>query len=52
LNKELKELGVIVGEIEERGHAGKNFVFEDLDRNRFDVWSELSPSFKEGTNIL
>jgi hypothetical protein len=27
LNKELKELGVIVGEIEERGHAGKNFVF-------------------------
>ncbi|WP_223700013.1 VOC family protein [Sutcliffiella deserti] len=36
-----------VGEIEDRGHAGRNFVFEDLDGNKFDVWSELSPAFKE-----
>ena len=39
--------GMRVGEIESRGHAGKNFVFEDLDGNMFDVWSELSPTFKE-----
>ncbi|WP_409298901.1 VOC family protein [Peribacillus sp. SCS-26] len=36
-----------VGEIEDRGHAGKNFVFFDLDGNKFDVWSELSPQYKE-----
>ncbi|MES5927517.1 VOC family protein [Bacillus cereus group sp. MG9] len=36
-----------VGEIENRGHTGKNFVFYDLDGNKFDVWSELSPIFKE-----
>lgn len=36
-----------VGEIENRGHAGKNFVFYDLDGNKFDVWSEVSPLFKE-----
>ncbi|GGA24660.1 hypothetical protein GCM10011384_12290 [Psychrobacillus lasiicapitis] len=36
-----------VGEIENRGHAGRNFVFYDLDGNKFDVWSELSPIFKE-----
>ncbi|MCM3782642.1 VOC family protein [Neobacillus mesonae] len=36
-----------VGEIEDRGHAGKNFVFYDLDGNKFDVWSELSRVFKE-----
>lgn len=35
-----------VGEIEDRGHAGKNFVFHDPDGNQFDVWSELSPVFK------
>ncbi|WP_191562072.1 VOC family protein [Metabacillus idriensis] len=35
------------GEIENRGHAGMNFVFYDLDGNKFDVWSELSPIFKE-----
>lgn len=45
INKQIK-----VGEIEDRGHAGKNFVFFDLDGNKFDVWSELSPKFKE--NIL
>ena len=39
--------GMRVGEIESRGHAGKNFVFEDLEGNMFDVWSELSPTFKE-----
>lgn len=36
-----------VGEIEDRGHSGRNFVFFDPDGNKFDVWSELSPSFKE-----
>ena len=25
----------------------KKLVFFDLDGNRFDVWSELSPLFKE-----
>ena len=41
INKDMK-----VGEIEDRGHAGRNFVFYDLDGNKFDVWSELSPIFK------
>ena len=36
-----------VGEIENRGHAGRNFVFSDLDGNLFDVWSELSEAFQE-----
>ncbi|MBT2668622.1 VOC family protein [Bacillus sp. ISL-4] len=36
-----------VGEIENRGHSGRNFVFFDLNGNKFDVWSELSPIFKE-----
>jgi catechol 2,3-dioxygenase-like lactoylglutathione lyase family enzyme len=35
-----------VGEIEDRGHAGGNFVFYDPDGHAFDVWSELSPSFR------
>jgi predicted enzyme related to lactoylglutathione lyase len=39
--------GIKVGEIENRGHAGRNFVFYDLDGNKFDVWSELSPLYKE-----
>ncbi|WP_374966455.1 VOC family protein [Lysinibacillus sp. RS5] len=39
--------GVTVGEVENRGHAGRNFVFYDVDGNKFDVWSELSPTFKE-----
>ncbi|PJN52098.1 VOC family protein [Bacillus mycoides] len=38
---------IVVGEIENRGHTGKNFIFYDLDGNKFDVWSELSPIFKE-----
>lgn len=39
--------GIRVGDIEDRGHSGRNFVFMDLDGNKFDVWSELSPSFKK-----
>ncbi|PFI20927.1 VOC family protein [Bacillus cereus] len=42
IKKEIK-----AGEIENRGHTGKNFVFYDLDGNKFDIWSELSPIFKE-----
>ncbi|MCA1053734.1 VOC family protein [Rossellomorea aquimaris] len=47
LHEQFVEKGIQVGEIEDRGHAGRNFVFSDLDGNRFDVWSELSPTFKE-----
>lgn len=47
LNRELIEKNVRVGEIEDRGHAGNNFIFYDPDDNMFDVWSELSPTFKE-----
>ncbi len=47
LHEDLLERDVKVGEIEKRGHAGINFVFSDMDGNRFDVWSELSPSFKK-----
>ncbi|MFS0672089.1 VOC family protein [Ornithinibacillus sp. 179-J 7C1 HS] len=43
----LRAMEVKVGEIEDRGHPGYNFVFYDLDDNLFDVWSELSPSFKK-----
>lgn len=42
----LKEKGVRIGEMEDRGHPGNNFVFYDIDGNVFDVWSELSPTFK------
>ncbi|ASV66810.1 VOC family protein [Cytobacillus sp. FSL W7-1323] len=38
---------VLVGAIEDRGHAGKNFIFYDCNGNQFDVWSELSPAFKQ-----
>jgi len=48
LHKEFKERQITVGEIENRGHAGRNFVFSDPDGNRFDVWSELSSTFKKG----
>ncbi|THE13077.1 VOC family protein [Bacillus timonensis] len=50
LHKEFIERHIAVGEIEDRGHAGKNFVFEDPDGNLFDVWSELSPIFKKRRN--
>lgn len=45
LHEQLKVSGVQLGEIEDRGHAGNNFVFEDLDGNVFDVWSELSRKY-------
>ncbi|GAA0343008.1 hypothetical protein GCM10008967_36860 [Bacillus carboniphilus] len=51
IHKQYKELGIEVGEIENRGHAGRNFVFTDISGNKFDVWSELSPQFKEKYNI-
>ncbi|TYS67438.1 VOC family protein [Sutcliffiella horikoshii] len=47
MHQEFIERGIKVSEIENRGHAGRNFVFEDLDGNKFDVWSELSVKFKE-----
>jgi catechol 2,3-dioxygenase-like lactoylglutathione lyase family enzyme len=47
VHRELGEKGVDTGAIEDRGHAGRNFVFKDPDGNLFDVWSELSPAFKE-----
>ncbi len=40
------EKGITIGVIENRGHMGRNFVFYDPDGNKFDVWSELSPTFK------
>ncbi|MFD4706783.1 VOC family protein [Gottfriedia sp. NPDC058432] len=47
IHKDFIEKEIKVGEIENRGHTGRNFVFYDLDGNKFDVWSELSPIFKE-----
>ncbi|WP_433746448.1 VOC family protein [Falsibacillus pallidus] len=47
LHQEFSQKEIQTGEIEDRGHAGRNFVFEDLDGNRFDVWSELSPDYKK-----
>ncbi|WP_040979372.1 VOC family protein [Oceanobacillus jeddahense] len=47
LYKDLIANGVRIEEFENRGHAGRNFVFYDLNGNKFDVWSELSPQFKE-----
>ncbi|MBS4191949.1 VOC family protein [Bacillus sp. FJAT-49705] len=47
IHKDFINRGIKVGEIEDRGHSGRNFVFSDLDGNKFDVWSELSPIFKE-----
>ncbi|MBY0121991.1 VOC family protein [Bacillus sp. S/N-304-OC-R1] len=46
IHKDFLEKGIKAGKIENRGHAGRNFVFADLDGNLFDVWSELSPDFK------
>lgn len=45
IHKDFLEKEIRVGGIENRGHAGRNFVFYDLDGNKFDVWSELSPNF-------
>jgi hypothetical protein len=47
IHKDFSEKQIRVGEIENRGHSGRNFVFYDLNGNKFDVWSELSPIFKE-----
>ncbi|WP_155590846.1 VOC family protein [Lysinibacillus cavernae] len=47
IHKDFIDKEISVGEIENRGHVGRNFVFYDLDGNKFDVWSELSPLFKE-----
>ncbi|GLB59457.1 hypothetical protein NCCP133_15900 [Cytobacillus sp. NCCP-133] len=47
LHEELINKGVKAGDIEDRGHPGRNFLFSDPDGNLFDVWSELSPSFKK-----
>lgn len=52
IHKDFTKNGIGVGEIENRGHSGRNFVFYDLDGNKFDVWSELSPIFKEKYLIL
>ncbi|MGN7892920.1 VOC family protein [Bacillus sp. 22475] len=46
IHKDFIKKEIIVEEIENRGHGGKNFIFYDLDGNKFDVWSELSPIFK------
>lgn len=47
LHSDFKNKAIQVGDIEDRGHTGKNFVFTDIDGNKFDVWSELSAKFKE-----
>ena len=45
LHKNFAGKDVKIGDIENRGHAGRNFVFYDIDGNKFDVWSQLSPMF-------
>jgi catechol-2,3-dioxygenase len=47
LQQAFLDRGIQVSAIEDRGHAGKNFTFQDCDGNIFDVWSELSKTFKE-----
>ena len=47
VHRDFKEKKIRVGEIENRGHVGRNFVFYDVNGNKFDVWSELSTEFKE-----
>jgi catechol-2,3-dioxygenase len=51
IHRDFMEKEIRVGAIEDRGHSGRNFVFYDLDGNKFDVWSELSPIFKEKFHI-
>jgi len=46
LHNDFRRKNVQVGLIEDRGHTGRNFIFQDLDGNKFDVWSELSPKYK------
>ncbi|SDL63662.1 Catechol 2,3-dioxygenase [Sediminibacillus halophilus] len=52
IRQQLKERGAKVGAIEDRGHPGNNFTFYDLDGNKFDVWSELSPVYKNSHSLL
>ncbi|WP_100011723.1 VOC family protein [Lentibacillus sediminis] len=47
LHRDFISKQISVGAIENRGHAGRNFVFSDLDGNKFDVWSQLSPDFRK-----
>ncbi|WP_349730211.1 VOC family protein [Peribacillus frigoritolerans] len=47
IHRDFSHKQIKVSAIENRGHSGKNFVFFDLDGNKFDVWSELSPISKE-----
>lgn len=51
IHSDFKDRGIRVGDIEDRGHVGRNFVFYDLAGNKFDVWSELSPTFRENYRI-
>ncbi|MGN7402784.1 VOC family protein [Cytobacillus praedii] len=51
VHREFVKRGMKVGDIEDRGHVGRNFVFRDPDGNLFDIWSELSPEFKDRFNI-
>ncbi|MFD1738885.1 VOC family protein [Bacillus salitolerans] len=52
MHRDFMQKNIKVGDIENRGHSGRNFVFYDLEGNLFDVWSELSPTFKEKYHIL
>lgn len=45
IHRDFTAKNIKVGHIENRGHSGRNFVFQDPDGNTFDVWSELSPTF-------
>ncbi|MFD4815803.1 VOC family protein [Peribacillus butanolivorans] len=47
IHRDFSDKQIRVGAIENRRHSGRNFIFFDLDGNKFDVWSELSPIFKE-----
>jgi catechol 2,3-dioxygenase-like lactoylglutathione lyase family enzyme len=47
MHREFIKQEINVGKIENRGHAGRNFVFQDPNGNLFDVWSELSPQYKK-----
>lgn len=51
LHQHFNESGIKIGPIEDRGHAGRNFIFYDPSGNKFDIWSELSPDFKERYGI-